>query len=525
MTISDLKLFIQRYIRENGRKEITGPILQNVLLETVDTLSSGSVGGVTVEAYYTSGSKIATITVGNVPVDIYTSETDLSDYATKKELNEATQSVKGWADGKFLTEHQDLSNYPTKTEVTSSINAVSESIHTEQVEQNRLISELQSRGRYLTIWNCTTGKPETEPFSGIPYEYKTGDYFIVGTVGITNYKPEGNAYTGDASTTPETKSVDVNDSYLYDGASWHLLRGSDINITFASIGGQPTDNINLANALNAKQDVIGDLEEIRQGANLGKTAAQPVDVTSSINAVSQSVKDWVEAKNYSSVQFTQSLGSGTKIGEINIDGIATEIYQSGDGTDNTLRSFLFNSQSVSLTALDCSVTNNYSSINADTTLAINVYPSPGRSISVTIHNTDNSNKHTITIPSTLGNYGVYCNGSLGGSFDIPASSVGDLVITEMNGNLYIRTSMEVSGGGGTSNYNDLNNKPSINGVELSGNKSLSDLGINIPDVTGKEDTNNKVTTLDASSTDTQYPSAKCVYDLVGNVESLLQTLR
>lgn len=33
------------------------------------------------------------------------------------------------------------------------------------------------------------------------------------------------------------------------------------------------------------------------------------------------------------------------------------------------------------------------------------------------------------------------------------------------------------GGGGTSNYNDLSNKPSINSVTLSGNKSLTDLGI------------------------------------------------
>lgn len=35
-------------------------------------------------------------------------------------------------------------------------------------------------------------------------------------------------------------------------------------------------------------------------------------------------------------------------------------------------------------------------------------------------------------------------------------------------------------GSGTDNYNDLVNKPSINGVTLAGNKSLSDLGINIP---------------------------------------------
>ena len=35
---------------------------------------------------------------------------------------------------------------------------------------------------------------------------------------------------------------------------------------------------------------------------------------------------------------------------------------------------------------------------------------------------------------------------------------------------------------------------------------------------------NLVTSLSSSSTDTQYPSAKCVYDLVGDIETILQTL-
>ena len=34
----------------------------------------------------------------------------------------------------------------------------------------------------------------------------------------------------------------------------------------------------------------------------------------------------------------------------------------------------------------------------------------------------------------------------------------------------------------------------------------------IPDVSGKENASNKVTSLSSQSTDTQYPSAKCVYD-------------
>lgn len=42
--------------------------------------------------------------------------------------------------------------------------------------------------------------------------------------------------------------------------------------------------------------------------------------------------------------------------------------------------------------------------------------------------------------------------------------------------------------GGTSDYNQLENKPSINNVELSGNKTTSELGINIP--TKTSDLNN-----------------------------------
>ena len=44
------------------------------------------------------------------------------------------------------------------------------------------------------------------------------------------------------------------------------------------------------------------------------------------------------------------------------------------------------------------------------------------------------------------------------------------------------------------------------------------------DISGKEDKSNKVTSLSASSTDKQYPSAKCVYDTIGNVEALLAAL-
>lgn len=72
-------------------------------------------------------------------------------------------------------------------------------------------------------------------------------------------------------------------------------------------------------------------------------------------------------------------------------------------------------------------------------------------------------------------------------------------------------------------YNDLSNKPSIPTVPTNVSAFVNDAGYLTAhqDISGKEDKTNKVTSISASSTDTQYPSAKCVYDLIGNIESLL----
>lgn len=114
------------------------------------------------------------------------------------------------------------------------------------------IDTLKARGRFLALWNCTTGLPETEPLEN-PYEYKSGDYYIVGTVGATNYKPNGSEYIiGTPSTVLETQAVSIDDVYYYDGANWKLQLNTQKTITFAQIAGQPTDNLNLASALNDK---------------------------------------------------------------------------------------------------------------------------------------------------------------------------------------------------------------------------------------------------------------------------------
>ena len=54
--------------------------------------------------------------------------------------------------------------------------------------------------------------------------------------------------------------------------------------------------------------------------------------------------------------------------------------------------------------------------------------------------------------------------------------------------------------------------------------SLGKADTAVQDVSGKEDKSNKVTSLSSSSTDTQYPSAKCVYDLIGDINSALDLI-
>lgn len=84
-------------------------------------------------------------------------------------------------------------------------------------------------------------------------------------------------------------------------------------------------------------------------------------------------------------------------------------------------------------------------------------------------------------------------------------------------------------------YNDLSNKPTIPVVPTNVSAFTNDAGYltsapvtsvngQTGAVTGLQTTGNKVTSLSSSSTDAQYPSAKCVYDLVGNIEALLASI-
>ena len=157
--------------------------------------------------------------------------------------------------------------WPVPTQVTV-VDALDSTSTTSALSANQWkvlddkISTLAGLGKFLSLWDSTTGQPISFPYS-TPYAYTTWDYFIIETVSSAtppvNYKPNGSSYTGSASSVTESDEVEVWDVYVYDGTIWLLQSNHWKTVSFWNIAGQPSDNANLDNALNSKQPKVIDV--------------------------------------------------------------------------------------------------------------------------------------------------------------------------------------------------------------------------------------------------------------------------
>lgn len=160
---------------------------------------------------------------------------DIIDADKQPTISDLNAIRNGAAAGATAVQPSTLNNYATKTElqtVEGEIPSVTDNVTSTSAEDalsakqgkllNDRINNLATRGRFLSLWNCVTGLPLTNP-SGTPYTYQTGDFFIVSAVGATNYVPNGSSYTGQPSTTVYSGAIKVNDTIFYDGTSWMVL--------------------------------------------------------------------------------------------------------------------------------------------------------------------------------------------------------------------------------------------------------------------------------------------------------------
>lgn len=244
---------------------------------------------------------------------------DAIDNGMKQRLSDIEGKEARWDAKADLSDIPEVVDGVTSTSTTKALSA------NQGKALNDRINNLLARGRFLSFWDATTGMPLTNP-SGYPYEYHTGDYFIVNKVGETNYIPNGATYTGQPSTTIYTGDLKPNDSIYYDGTSWAVfdtpagsgdiqdvyVNGSSVVVDGIAYVVTPTELKDLTGdathrvvtdvqiaAWNAKQEVISDLQEIRSGAALGATALQSVPSTyrtaSAQDTIDNGIKDRVTA--------------------------------------------------------------------------------------------------------------------------------------------------------------------------------------------------------------------------------------
>ena len=274
-------------------------------------------------------------------------------------------------------------------------------------------------------------------------------------------------------------------------------------------------NEDIDTALEGKQDVINDLATIRSGAALGATALQ------SYTESDPTVPAWAKAAQKPSYSYSEITGKPT------LSTVAT----SGSYNDLT------NKPTIPTVPTNVSAfTNDAGYLTQHQDISGKANSEDLAAVAFSGDYNDLSNKPTIpTVPTNVSaftNDAGYITGYTETDPTVPswakastkpsytASEVGALPDTTV-----IPTESTVSGWGFTKNAG------TITGITMNstskGTSGVVDLGTVITshqDISGKEDKSNKVTSLSASSTDTEYPSAKCVWDLVGDIETILASI-
>ena len=118
------------------------------------------------------------------------------------------------------------------------------------------INELKTPWKFLSNWDCETWLA-TDMLPDNPYVYWNWDYFIVSNVSeTTNYKPNGLMYTDwSASTTLETWTVQVNDTYMYNWNEWIHTPASisiAVDTELSNSSTNPVENRAVTEAINWK---------------------------------------------------------------------------------------------------------------------------------------------------------------------------------------------------------------------------------------------------------------------------------
>lgn len=311
---NSLKTAIDANIKQNGKQEITGPVLNSVLNAMVDTLGAGyQFAGIAVsdtnpgtpdaKVFYIANGKGAytnfsglDVTEDEVVVLYYDTEwhkvsTGIASQAKLSELQTTIDSKQdtisdlddireGAELGKTaLQEHQDISGLATKKEVATKQDKISD-LDTIRSGAAKGATALQSYTETDPIY--TADKPSIalkSELDGKQDKLTAGDNITIvnnvisstggggGSVDLSAY-----AKTEDVNAGLATKQDKISDlATIREGAA---KGATALQSETDPIYSADKPSLALKSELNGKQDTISDLESIREGAALGKTALQ-----------------------------------------------------------------------------------------------------------------------------------------------------------------------------------------------------------------------------------------------------------
>lgn len=210
-------------------------------------------------------------------------------------------------------DYNNFINTPTIPWVIDSLNSSST---TDALSANQwkvlkdAIDNLSWLWKFLSLWNSATWQPISFPLA-TPYTYTTWDWFMVEVVWTTDYKPTWSSYTWTASTVVESWTVKQWDVYIYDGTDWLLQVNNEPQVSFSEIAWQPTDNTNLATALNSKQNTLTAWENIKISSNV-ISANNVFIITEDDVTVSTDATKWVApystSYGYTNIDISASAG-------------------------------------------------------------------------------------------------------------------------------------------------------------------------------------------------------------------------
>lgn len=375
------------------------------------------------------------------------------------------------------------------------------------------------------------------------------------TTAITGYEAnEGIYYIAQTSFIFAGLSLVTGDWLISRGTAWDKIANTDAvtgvkgnaesNYRTGNISIDPDDldDTNTTNKFvsasdkttwNGKQDAISDLETIRSGASAGASA-------------SSTISGYGDVVTHDASEFATSTQGGKADTAVQPTDLAI-VATSGQYSDLTGTPSIPTVNNATLTIQKEGTAVGTFTANASTNVTVNIEetdPVFAASDAYGITSTDISNWNAKsdfsgsyddltdkpTIPSTASDVGALPDSTKYGA-GLSVSGQTLQLIDQDGNNLGTAVTTQDTDTGATSvglKTGDTGNVVTAMTYDAGTRKITYEMGITAltshQDISGKEDVSNKVTSLSSSSTDDEYPSAKCVYDLVGDIETLLSQI-